>query len=211
MTRMSWIEVEIFVGINHLRKYHTELEEMIEGKLTEFNEIIDNDVKDLSPEDADTFYDFHSDEYWELKDEFPNTLRKSIFNLTFSYFEKQLKKICLDITPEGEGLPKKTNNKESIIEFYKIYIESKLNKKLDDKKEIWKSIDQNRMIRNQLIHDYGELVDISNNISDIIHNNSNIQVKDDNIYLQKEFVEQFITDIEKFLKHTAAEIKLRRN
>jgi hypothetical protein len=204
MMRSGWIAFEITISINHLRKYHNDLEEMIELKSEGFGSWMDEMMATLDSDVADCFNEFHNDEYWELKDEFPNTLRKSIFNMSYSYFEHQLKNICNYITKGGDIIPKK--NYGSVIQLYRDYIVEKTGIPLNGRGEIWRSINDYRQIRNHLTHEYGECIKITNALEGALNRISDVEIKNYEIYLGKGFVEQFIDSIEHYLKYVGQSI-----
>jgi len=200
----SWESIVITMSIAHLRKYHNDLEEMVELKSDNFGSWMDEMAITLDKDVANNFNEFYSNEYWELKEEFPNTLRKSIFNMSYSYFEHQLKNICNTFKNKGDRLPPKTNKHESMIQYYRNYIEEKSGLPLNEMEDIWRIISNDyRGIRNHLTHEYGECIEITYALEGALSRIADVEIKQYEIYLGKEFVEQFIDRIEQYLEYVA--------
>lgn len=88
----------------------------------------------------------------------------SIFITSYSLFEYVFKRIC--VLNYNESKIKLSHLKGQGIHSYKSYVENVMDVSLASLEDDWKEIDRYRIIRNAIVHDYGESVSIPKSILD---------------------------------------------
>lgn len=144
--------------------------------------------------------DFFEDDV-ALYDEASQFYRQSSFLMLFAFLEDSLSKICgllraqyhYDLKPKdlsGKGVMQLRN-----------YIEKVALIDLDP--DVWRQLDDYRLIRNILAHEYGEL-DNNNRVEKIVNNDSNLEVDDwgytSFIRIDDGYLDSFVGFMEKLFK-----------
>lgn len=159
----NWVLTGIEIDLDHLRKYAKLIEDLLKNKEEEFNSWIEEKASKLSKDEKDEFYEFHSDDHWELSEVYPNILRGSLFVACISLAEHELISLCKYLHKENKYDLSLDDIKGKGIYRAKIY----LNKVVNIENSIsWNDILIFQKIRNFIVHNRGKL-DKSDNAKEV--------------------------------------------
>lgn len=91
--------------LRNLAEYWASMERAIAVGRRNFEARIEKEAaeRSMSPEEADDFYDFHSDEYGRWDAVFPSVLRANMVLSSVGLLESSLSRLCDDLTSELAG------------------------------------------------------------------------------------------------------------
>ncbi len=92
--KVGWLEMGVEIELDELRQCLEVMESYLESRLGHFEKWVEEQASELAQEERREFYDFHSDEYWELCEAFPTILRSSLFVACYSLLEHELTSLC---------------------------------------------------------------------------------------------------------------------
>lgn len=201
------------------------MEELIEKYRNQVFIDLEEEAKSVSEEIAEQLYDYNHDVVWNLKDSFPQRLRRTIFVSSHSILEVGLNNLCEDM-----GKDKKIKSENSWgrnIEKARKYLKEDLEIDFPDDSEEWKFLKQCNKVRNILVHNLGKvnsnkkrhewpkkfilkhprlisLIDWNNiKLQDIdnssIYNDTNLKPTIYDIKLEKEFMPYYLKVLDDFI------------
>ncbi|MEG6566773.1 hypothetical protein V6B95_07315 [Thermoanaerobacterium saccharolyticum] len=205
MIYKGFLNFEILSGIEHLKNLIEEMEKLLNARTESFLVWLDKTANSLSEDDKEVLYDIYIDEYFDLKKDFPNTLRRAFISLSYSFFENQLKSICKSIDSNyAEKIPKNKNIPN--IKLYIDFISKEKDIDLECKSDILKAIDQYRIVRNFLMHGYGLDASKNKNVLEIVKESDELIIENDVLYISQKYVLDFIECIKDYLLYIADNI-----
>jgi hypothetical protein len=80
--------------LEQMSRYPDIVHSMLDDHKQKLSDSLDEIAKDMTEEEKSGFYEYNSDEYWELADEFPRQLYSSFVVAWYSFIENQLNKLC---------------------------------------------------------------------------------------------------------------------
>jgi len=186
-----WIRVKL----DKLDRYAEQMEDYIATAEREYNADIDRRAKLIAEEFRDEFYEDAADGFWELKDVFPNILRRSFFLYAYSFLETELGRVRDYHEKKALGvLPKKG----SYISKSRYYLNSiGISFALTD----WPKIDGDyRALRNMFAHAAGQLHDpaVRSDIQLLLARLGNAKIEQYEIVIEQEFITRFLALIRRF-------------
>jgi len=98
----NFILTGIEIDLSHLREYARLIEDLLKDKQKEFDSWVEEKASKLSKEQKEEFYEFYSDDHWELSEVYPNILRESLFVATLSLVEHELISLCRNLYRENK-------------------------------------------------------------------------------------------------------------
>ena len=156
MDSLRWFEIGISIDLDNLQNYVNTLEQTLVQQKKSFEEMVDRQAAEIEEEYRDEFYEYHSDEHWQLSDVFPSTLRSSVFVASYSMFEHHLVDVCKR-EYKRQKLAKVPNFRNRVIFSAKEYLENDAKIKLPNKMPAWDMICVYNKLRNTIIHENGKL------------------------------------------------------
>ncbi|WP_434639816.1 hypothetical protein PQ743_11250 [Thermoanaerobacterium thermosaccharolyticum] len=88
MIYKGFLNFEILSGVEHLKNLIEEMGKLLNASTESFLVWLDKTANSLSEDDKEVLYDIYIDEYFDLRRDFPNTLRMAFIGLSYSFFEK---------------------------------------------------------------------------------------------------------------------------
>ncbi|MGG1486945.1 hypothetical protein ABEI56_23265 [Peribacillus castrilensis] len=197
-----------------LQQYSEEVEDLMDDKLKDFIEYTDNLTKDLPPDNLEEFWDFHLDDYHQIKTDYPSVLRYSIIVSAYSTLEQTLMRIHNQHSTNREGYKKYNKYRSDILAIIE-YIKIDMGIKIPNDFMELTYINKLTKIRNNIVHCNGRIYDDKNKdrLYKIIKETPFIGDHSDEIMLEKDFIEIMLTNIINFLKilFNAIELKYRQS
>ena len=174
----NWILTGIEIDLNHLREYVRLIEDLLKDRQKEFNSWVEEKASRLSEEQKDEFYEFYSDDHWELSEVYPNILRGSLFVACVSLVEHELISLCKHLYRENKYRLLWDDVVGKGIYKAKLY----LNKVAGvGNNTPWENILVFQKIRNFIVHNRGKLDDSRNAKEVETYITSNSSIKLDNL------------------------------
>lgn len=171
----NWLVTGIEIDLSHLREYARLIEDLLKDKQKEFNSWVEEKASRLSEEQKEEFYEFYSDDHWELSEVYPNILRESLFVATLSLVEHELISLCKNLYRENKynlALDEVVGNG---IHKAKLYLNKVANVGNNTQ---WNGILIFQKIRNFIVHNKGKLDDSKNakEVESYVTSNSSIKL-----------------------------------
>jgi hypothetical protein len=154
---MSWFEIGVHVDLENLEKYRQVMETALKEQKRSFEEWMDKQAEELTDDEKTEFFDYYSDEHWELSDVFPSTLRSSLLVAAYSVLEKQLVDCCEDLWNKNKYPVKPKNPDRGIIFKARKYLTDHARISIPDTSPNWSDIVAYNRIRNAIVHNDGKL------------------------------------------------------
>ncbi|KHF40715.1 hypothetical protein [Halalkalibacter okhensis] len=187
--------------LRNLQELIDRTESYLEKETVEFNKIVETNASKLPEDERDYYYDHMSEDYFKLSDEFPQTIRQSMFLQAFFSFENVLNDICSWLQKKREiKIGFKDISGQGIIRT-KVYL-SKIFMVKDTFDSIeWQHIRHYNSIRNIFVHNGGYPVNDKKEHKQAIDQLDHLFVNEDygKVYLNKDFCYKVIETINKFL------------
>jgi hypothetical protein len=187
---VSFLESE-FEGF---REYLTLIETHLDEKHKELEMWFEQISQGMDEEEKYRYDDMLSEQYWNLKQTYPNLLYKSFCITIYSFFENELNKFCRKAMKEkqidvdiaeysGNGIRRAQQylKKEGCIDF-------------PDQGREWKRILMFADVRNAITHTFGELKYLSEEKKRKLERVENTTIQNEDIYLSRDLFIQFIED-----------------
>ncbi|WP_249593659.1 hypothetical protein [Peribacillus frigoritolerans] len=193
-----------------LQQYSEEVEDLMDDKLKDFIEYTDNLTKDFSPGSLEEFWDFHLDDYHQIKTDYPSVLRYSIIVSAYSTLEQTLMRVHNQHSKNRAGYKKYKKNRNDISAILE-YIKRDMGIKIPKNYMELSFINKLTKIRNNIVHCNGRIYDDVNKdrLNKIIKETPFIGDHSNEIMLEKEFIEIMLTNIINFLKILFNAIELK--
>lgn len=145
----------------------------IEGQLKDLQEKYETTANEkrskLDKQERDEFLEIYREESWILENQFPHMFRFSFFITCYAYLESELIRICRLI--EGRhDYPKRLSDlahKHKGIKLAQTYLKEVAGINFPDQTSNWNDIRYYGLIRNELVHNAGNLDEKSKNAEKI--------------------------------------------
>lgn len=166
--RKHWFSKGFFPGsvymavweLNSLLKYHNKTLSFVKNEVKEFEEQVDNYVKEnqLEGEQKDQFYDSKVDEHDMLESFFPISLQYSVIVLACTLFESPITNICkmLDSSPEVSNETKWIKCSGTVFEKAKNFLKQNFEINIGTHPS-WNNLSDYFKIRHCIAHANGEI------------------------------------------------------
>ena len=143
--------------LENLENYCQIMETSLKNQKKNFEEWLEKEAEKLSEEEKEEFYDFYSDDYWELSNVFPNTLRSSLLVAAYSVLERQLVACCTELWNKNQYPVKPNIPQRRIIFEARNYLITHAGISIPDTSPNWSGIVSYNKIRNSIVHNGGKL------------------------------------------------------
>lgn len=188
-----------------LRKYTRELEDKFHYDINNLKENLKTQTTDLSPQEINEIEMYYGDDLYEIEKIQINLYRNSTVISLHSLLESELNSICKHIYKKLNYPIEQSDLYGNGINRSKKYLQLIAGVKFENLNTEWSKISDLNKIRNCIVHCNGT-VEISNDtkkqksLEKIINCHPHLEfIHNSKIIISKEFIEQSITDIEKFL------------
>ena len=196
--QIKWFKSLFNSQVEYLEEYLDITEGTLEKKLKEFDESIDEKVRELSAEDKEEFYEFYSDDYWKYSKVIPNLNRSSIFLLFYTFFEHKLFLLAENFSSHKKCKLIQKDISGQGIERSKIYFEKVLEINFPSDSIEWERLKNYGKIRNSIAHNGSKVKESEfktlNSFSKAVNNFSINHLKE--IELQEIFLSNFLKDVQ---------------
>ncbi|HDR7992627.1 hypothetical protein COK77_08080 [Bacillus cereus] len=198
--------------------YANEMERTNTFKLEELLKAAEEDVKGLTEEKVDEYWNYRIDEFHELEKTFPSLLRYSIVVSVYSTVEQYLLRIVkphmakalgyegvLELNPKFDDELKKLQRigcKGSMLRKLGIYMDKRMDIKFPFKSNEWSFIEDLNTLRNNIVHCNGRIYDDRNHkkVNKVIKSYESVNPSSSNeIVLELEFILYMINQVEQFV------------
>ncbi|WP_211750087.1 hypothetical protein [Paenibacillus sp. Marseille-Q4541] len=216
--RSRFIHALAQIQYNTLRDFSEDMEQSIKEQAKGYSDHMNELAKEYSDEhDLDIFWDYNSDRFKQLYQDYPNTLRTSLLISCITHLEKATLNIYNDLQENYDNIfvSLKSNRqlKGSLIE--KAVQSLSLHLSLEDicKSKPWKNIIFYIQLRNRIIHDAG--VVHPKHYEELFRKIKNEEISETKIVVLNEYHEiimlenssnKIIEDCEFFVKNLSAKI-----
>lgn len=150
-------DIGIHLDFDNLRLLCGFVKQFLEREQKEFQESYDKKIAEIAEEHRDEYIQWIGDNHWYLFEVFPSLQWMSLFNSSYTVFEKNLNHMC-------EMAGRRVNAKITLkdisgqgIERAKIYLTKVVGIEEPFKTEKWHNIKKYAELRNVLAHASGEL------------------------------------------------------
>lgn len=173
-----------------------------------FNKIIEDQVK-KNPDDTQEIYEWYEDQYYQYNEFYPATFNNSTFLSLYSFFEFNLKHLCLTLNRHKKYSIKLDDlSGQNYIEKSKKYLRLVASLDLTDLDLTWEEITKFQQLRNCIVHNNSNIIKqkdqpIKNQpLYQVIKNNTNIKLNEEKgtfIISNDQFLLDVTETIEKYL------------
>lgn len=156
--RIGFFKRRVHDDIDQFRLHINGVESYLEKEAKSLINYHEERAKDLSEEEKDEYYNFYTDNYWQLSEVFPNIQRKSELIAIYTLLEHHLNSLCSIYEGHSNSQVKLCDLKANgIIETAKKYLEIVIGIKFPSSGTTWQEIKQVQRIRNLFVHNDGQL------------------------------------------------------
>jgi hypothetical protein len=197
-------ESSITSEIEELRELTSLISNLLTEEVKKFSSRIDKTAQELSYEEREKYYEWHSDDHWRLSKAFPNITAASLFVTNYSFLEFQLLLTCNSLQSTQDFPIKLSDLRGEGIFLAKNYLKKVVGlSDFPDQTAQWNEICQYNRIRNFIIHNNSRLNDSegANAIKLYIKNKPSITLDTlDRFQIPIEFIIEEIDTIEIFFQ-----------
>ncbi|MDD2679943.1 MAG: hypothetical protein PHO03_04010 [Candidatus Omnitrophica bacterium] len=143
---------EIKQNLNFLREYNNFLEDFLKNKVEKFKAWIDREADKLPEDEKVDFFDYFSDEYLKLYEDFPNIARGSLFVAGMSMLEYQIIALCQHLQKTNRYYIALNDIAGKGIFKAQLYLKKVAKLKFPDDTKYWNDILCYQIIRNAVVH-----------------------------------------------------------
>jgi len=201
------------IRFDYLKSYTEEMEYNIVRNIESFKNRTDEETSGYSDDELEYYWDYHIDEFYEIKSVYPSILRYTIVVSVISTLEQTLVRIFnTEFKRNPYSRHFKTYHENTFIALSE-YFKHEMKICIPKYNPEWKFILNLNKIRNNIVHNNGRVYDDNNKLllNKIIKNTPHITISDsEEIIIEKEFTDLMIDTILKFLKELFYEIKYKR-
>jgi hypothetical protein len=196
----SFVFVGILHGLNELERYLDLTEKHLKKETKNFQTLIEEEARQMIPDERDEYFEFMSDNEWQLQTRFPRILRNSFLVSTCSLFEIEMRGICKILQKDFNiPIPSSALNGD-ILERIKNYWKlAKL--KPPSANNTWKEINQFFLVRNCIVHNGGYIKGFRDEL-ELNKYGSKMKI------LSDDTIQQEIALNEEFCKHVIKTLRL---
>ena len=194
-----WFEIGISISLDNLQEFVESQERSLNAQKKQFDEWVDHQAAEIDEEHRDDFYEFHSDEHWQLSDVFPSIFRSSVFVASYSLLEHHLVNICKR-EHKKRKIKKAPEFKSGIIFSAKKYLEKDAGIELPDEIPAWNMICVYNELRNAIVHEAGRInEDRKKKIKDFLNASATVSLDQrDKLQFSEEFCPEVIKNMKEF-------------
>lgn len=150
----DWRTLFIDLQLDNMEGYLDFFEKAIKSKIKEFEENLEKKAINLSVDDKERFFEFHSDEYWKLADVIPYMTYTNFIISLYSYIEHELFNLCKDIRKEQDIKLSYEDVGGKGIYRAKLYLSKVADIEIEDKH--WNELVIIGKLRNKIVHNGGK-------------------------------------------------------
>ena len=183
-----------YARLDELKKYLDITEKYLQEAKDDFQTWADEKAKKLSPGERNEFYEFYSDNYWQLSEKFPRILRNSFLVSAHSLLEYEMNLICRRLKKERQIQISWNDLRGDVLERAKLYCKlARLDLPYNDK--TWQEINHYSKVRNCIIHKNGLLKEFQNDQDLIAYVTKKGIISQDTIEQEIALTEQFCAEV----------------
>lgn len=148
--------IVIISQLEYLSQYIKTMEKLLKSEYEKFDYILDEKIKNLENEEEKEFLcDKYLEDFWHLKDVFPNILRTSFFVKCYSILETELNNVCKLLQKQNGYRLSVSDLKGNGIERAQLYCKKVVCIDFPDKSKAWQEIKNYNILRNIIVHREG--------------------------------------------------------
>lgn len=156
--RLSFFRKMALDDIEQFRSHVDGVEKYLEKDVKDLLAYHEQKTEGLSAEEKDEYYEFYSDEYWQLNEIFPNIQRKSELIGIYTIVEHYLNLLCSIYEQDGISKVKLKDLKgQGIIDRARKYLVKVVEIDFPSQADSWSEIRRIQNIRNLFVHNDGVL------------------------------------------------------
>jgi len=156
--RIGFFKRGVRDDIDQFRLHINGVESYLEKEVKDLVNYHEERTKDLTQEEKDEYYDFYSDDYWQLSEVFPNIQRKSELIGIYTLLEHHLNSLCSIYEGHSNSQVKLSDLRANgIIETAKKYLVKVIGINFPSSGATWQEIKKVQRIRNLFVHNDGQL------------------------------------------------------
>lgn len=150
--RVPWYRIGADIATNNLRQCHGLVEDFLTKAASDFGKQVELQAAALPAEDRDEFYEFHSDQHWQLSTSFPETLRSSLFKTAYALLEDTLNDVCRWVQSRRSYAVSVLDMNGKGIKRAKLYLEKDAQVSFPARSQLWNQMVTLGKIRNIFAH-----------------------------------------------------------
>lgn len=205
-----------YVGIYHalaktqyefFERYSEDIESSIESKIFDLIEFYEKETKEFTQQELEEFWEFHYDDFHDIKTNYPNTHRSTMLIKCYTLFEKTLVdifyRIQTKLSLQGTIIRDLKDLKKKLSTIGKVRYILLHDAKFPFPTLYWDNIESYRKIRNIITHEDSKVNDHQNPQNATVKLISSVPHVDINssgeIIFSEEFTAMIIKDMKGFL------------
>lgn len=185
-------------------------ERLLKEEAADFEARVDAMAAEMSEELREGFYEFMSDEYWQIHERFPNILRRALFLYCYAEIEAYLNKIC-HIAQKQYNLDLPLNKVMGKgIERAKLYLTKVAGVTFPYDSCEWRELTNYNKLRNVLAHAEGRLshAERERHLRDYVDRHPHLKLEfDGSIIIQEGFCEEVVEAALTLFKRLPKEVR----
>ena len=156
--RIRFFRTGVRDDIEQFKIHVVGVENYLEKEVKDLVDYHDKRTESLSEEEKNEYYDFYSDDYWQLDEVFPNIQRKSELIGIYTVLEHNLNLLCSIYERHTNSKVKLSDLKAyGIIDTAKKYLVKVVGLDFPSNHSSWTEIKNIQRIRNLFVHNDGKL------------------------------------------------------
>lgn len=210
MFRRGWIGFMCSMFENRMStvlELHELTEQTINTEKLNFQTYLEQEAKGLEEDIKQEFFEFHQDEYFKYRDDFPTISRSSLFLSSFFALENFLHELCMYLEKHSDL--KIEDAKDNGILKYKNFLKQFTKDDHFFGTKTWQKIIFYRDLRNAFAHANGDLrLSTNPKLKDTILKEVNLVITErDDILIKEEFLVEVTSTLNAFSKALYEQLK----
>ena len=185
-------------------------ERLLGEEVARFGKRVSEQVATMSEEQRKEFYEYMSDEYWQLHERSPNILRRALFLICYSDIEAYLNRMCR-IAQQKLRLSLSLNELAGRgIKRARLYLAKVASVAFPADSEEWQRLTDYNKLRNVIAHAEGQLSesDRRGHLGQYIAHHPYLQLEsDEDILVQEGFCEEVVETALRFFKRFPKDLR----
>lgn len=191
--------------LDKLSDYLQRTEAFLEDEKVKFGDWMDAQAKRMSTEDAEQFYEWHSDDWAAVYEDFPRTLRYSLIVALYSNLEQFVRRVADAARHRSGELLEPNDLAGSAILFkHQTYLKKVIKINFPDQTPAWQHIVAMNKIRNAIVHEQGLIRATKKDLAAIVAADADLSEESGQIVLSLNYLARTITHLKTFGDELAA-------
>lgn len=159
----SMSEVFITLNLDSYQSYLDRIPYYLKTEQEKLEEQLEIEVKDMTQEDAQLYFEYYFEEEMHLLTNFHNTFYESLYITLYSFLEKELYKICKRLQNTNTHKIKINNLAGKGIDKYALFLSALYDIEISQFNS-WNEIKKHQKIRNYIVHNDGIYINSQNQL-----------------------------------------------